>query len=596
MIKSRESIRPVLVGCAIAIFSFFLVDCGGGNNNNLPAPSDLQATAISSSQIDLSWTDNSIDEDGFEIERKDPGGKYTKIFTTAADINSWSDSGIVCGTIFYYRIRAFNIEGYSDYSNDAFATTNTCPTSAPTAPANLQVLPVSISQIDISWTDNSNNEDGFKIERKVGGASYEQIGSVGIDITSYSDTGLTCGTDYYYRVRAYNGLGDSDYCVWDFASTITCPTIPNIPSNLQATAVSSSQINLSWFDNSNDEDGFKIERKIGYDGTYALAVTVSSNINSYSDTNLTSGVTYFYRVSSFNSAGNSGNSNESFVSTFWLAKAISSGGDNSCALAIDGRLKCWGDNMYYQLGANSALLMKSAIPIEISGISDVISNITIGGNHICILTNVGGVKCWGNNNGSLGNGTFSYAVSAPVDVIGLSSGVSDISAGSLFNVQLSGGSVQGGGEDHTCSFSTGGGAKCWGGNTWGELGDGTNTPSSVPRDVSGLTSGVAAISASSISTCALLTSGGVKCWGAGNLGGAGNSNTPIDVPGITNGIVAVSTSVYHSCGLTIGGGVKCWGDNTYGQLGNGNNINSNTPVDVYGLSKGRYNQVYNAWG
>ncbi|MDI6791644.1 MAG: fibronectin type III domain-containing protein, partial [bacterium] len=104
-----------------------------------------------------------------------------------------------------YRVRAYNAVGESGYSNEANAATLLA------APTNLEAVPMSSSRIDLSWSDNSGAEDGFKIERKTGGGTYTQIDTVGVNITTYQDTGLDTQTTYYYRVRAYNAAGDSGY-------------------------------------------------------------------------------------------------------------------------------------------------------------------------------------------------------------------------------------------------------------------------------------------------------------------------------------------------------------------------------------------------
>jgi hypothetical protein len=93
----------------------------------------------------------------------------------------------------------------------------------PSPPYNLTATTISSSQINLSWADGSNNEDGFKIERKIGtGGVYEQIGQVGANVTTYPDTGLSGNTTYYYRVRAYNGGGDSAYSDPPASATTLC--------------------------------------------------------------------------------------------------------------------------------------------------------------------------------------------------------------------------------------------------------------------------------------------------------------------------------------------------------------------------------------
>ena len=147
------------------------------------------------------------------------------------------------------------------------------------------------------------------------------------------------------------------------------------------------------------------------------------------------------------------------------------------------------------------------------------------------------------------------------------------------------------GGHHTCALTEAGGVKCWGGNSYGQLGDGSAIQRNAPVDVVGLTTGVKAIRAGGPYTCALTTAGGVKCWGrnyAGQLGDGTDvpSNTPVDVVGLTVGVKAIAGGGHHTCALTEAGGVKCWGSNDSGQLGDGMMLDRRTPVDVVGLARG----------
>ena len=179
----------------------------------------------------------------------------------------------------------------------------------PAAPVNLAASAVSTSQINLTWTDNSSNETGFKIERKTGsGGTYAQIATTGANVTSYNDTGLSASTNYYYRVRATNSIGDSAYS--NEANATTSSTVPAAPSGLTASSSSSTQINLAWADNATNETGFKIERKTGSGGTYSQIATVGAGVVGYSNTGLTPGTSYYYRVRATNAAGDSAYSNE----------------------------------------------------------------------------------------------------------------------------------------------------------------------------------------------------------------------------------------------------------------------------------------------
>lgn len=243
--------------------------------------------------------------------------------------------------------------------------------------------------------------------------------------------------------------------------------------------------------------------------------------------------------------------------------AVTAGSWRTCALTSGGGVKCWGDDR---------TTTTHSVPMDVAGLTNGITAITAGGGHTCVLTNGGGVKCWGDNyNGELGDGTTTYR-STPVDVVGLASSVTAIAAGG----------------DHTCALignSGSGGVKCWGNNDYGQLGDGTTEDHNAPVDVVGLSSGVTAIATGSWHTCALTSSGGAKCWGLNFEGQLGdgttvNHSTPTDVVGLASGATDIEAGGDHTCALAGNGRLKCWGSDMYGELRVGSSIHQLTPVDV----------------
>jgi hypothetical protein len=200
---------PRIIGSAI--------DIGGDEYNSgtvtIPtAPSSLVATANSSSQITINWTDNSTNEISFIVERSlSSSSGFAQVATVGSNVTSYVNTGLASGTTYYYRVAATNSAGTSFYSNVANATTTTVVT-IPIAPSSLVATTNSSSQITINWTDNSNNETSFVIERSLSSSSgFAQVATVGSNVTSYVNTALASGTSYYYRVAATNSAGTSAY-------------------------------------------------------------------------------------------------------------------------------------------------------------------------------------------------------------------------------------------------------------------------------------------------------------------------------------------------------------------------------------------------
>ena len=187
---------------------------------------------------------------------------------------------------------------------------------APYAPNQVVLSAISSRQMNLTWADNSNDETGFRIERAIsnagpftagtGPAAFSSVATVGANVKSYSDTNLNAGNFYYYRIYAINAGGSSPPTV---AASLQTPAAavatPSAPSGLTATAGAASIINLSWLDNSINENSFSLERSINNGATFTMIAIISANTRTYQDINLLALTTYVYRVKAVNDVGSS---------------------------------------------------------------------------------------------------------------------------------------------------------------------------------------------------------------------------------------------------------------------------------------------------
>jgi len=295
-----------------------------------------------------------------------------------------------------------------------------------------------------------------------------------------------------------------------------------------------------------------------------------------------------------------------------LPTLVQSSAYHTCA-AIRGAAKCWGHNYYGELGNGTNA--NSNVPVDVVGLSSGVTQVATSLYTSCAIVR-GGLKCWGYNGyGEVGTGTGTPNTNVPVDVPGMTSGVTSVTGGHHFMCAVQNGAAKcwgyggysnlGNGsaaDRHTPTQVTGltegvtkiqtkhlsvcalqnGAAKCWGYNGWGQLGNGTTTSSLVPVQVAGLEAAVSDLSAGSQHMCAI-QNGAAKCWGYNGYGSVGNNQsgnyfTGIQaVQNVDAGATLIAAGENHSCAI-VDNQLKCWGYNGYGQLGIGSTTQNNAPV------------------
>ena len=282
------------------------------------APSNLTATTASSSQINLSWTASTTSGVTYSVYRSTTNG-FTpgsgNLVTSGLSTTTYSNTGLSSGTTYYYLVEAVNSTASSGPSNQATATTTAV---VPTAPTSLTATAASDSQINLSWTaPTTGGTVTYSLYRSTTSGFTPGSGNLvasGLSTTTYSNTGLTASTTYYYLVEAVNSAGTSPASNQASAAT---PAAPAAPTALTATTVSSTQIHLSWTASTTSGVTYSVYRSTTSGFTPGSGNLVASGLSTttYYNTGLTASTTYYYVVEAVNSNGSSAASNQASALT-----------------------------------------------------------------------------------------------------------------------------------------------------------------------------------------------------------------------------------------------------------------------------------------
>jgi formylglycine-generating enzyme required for sulfatase activity/subtilisin family serine protease len=259
-------------------------------------PTGVTATAFSSTQINLSWTDAATNETGYRIERRQTTGTgsttaFSLLVNLGAGVTTYSNTGLLAATGYAYRVSAVAPGGALVSAAEVAATT--FGTTA--APTGFTATPISKSQINLRWVDVATNEAGYQVERRLTSATeWGTAVPLGAGVTTYSDTtGLTAATSYTYRVSAIAPGG-----ALLSAATVAATTFGEtaVPTAVKAAAVSLTQINLNWTDVATNETGYRVSQRLTTGTVWTDLATLAANTTAYSNTGLTAGTGYTYRV------------------------------------------------------------------------------------------------------------------------------------------------------------------------------------------------------------------------------------------------------------------------------------------------------------
>lgn len=283
----------------------------------LTVPSAPLATAGGSTTVNLSWGAPDANATSVRVLRSVSAGPFADLSTVAANVTSYADTTCLAGTMYAYKLQAVRDDDASELSPASASVTTPTALSKPAKPTNLVATAQSSSAVGLTWADNADNEEMYRVYRRDG--THIPFGQVSPDLpagtTSWQDTTVAPSSLYTYLVKAVNAAGDSD---WSNEVSVTTPAAPlaapSAPTLLMGVAGTPRSVEVNWNDNSSNEEGFRLERRAG-NGAWTQVKTLGMDAIKWMDETVSPATVYSYRVKAYNAGGESAWSNEFTVTT-----------------------------------------------------------------------------------------------------------------------------------------------------------------------------------------------------------------------------------------------------------------------------------------
>lgn len=507
--------------------------------------------------------------------------------STSAQVTS---SALTSDGSYTFRARVYDAAGNSSSCTTPATYSYTLDTTAPDTPTGLVILSPSVqpSSVASPLIQVSGVSSGDIVKIYSNSSCTTEVGqqtaagpTVNISLTALSTEGT-----YYFYAKSFDSSLNSSGCstasaqyyyvssavVAEFSNASTYQRLNEGTSSHSASVTLSAakayDVTLYYEINGNADSGTHHNLS---DGSVLISSgTTSANINfNLPENAISSGERYFNvrLVATSSVAVSLGAKDQARVYvkdneiSYSTISKISAGPNAACGILANGNLKCWGANIFGQLGDASTINRSSPVVIN-TGTN--YSEISPGSFFSCGITTSNQLKCWGDNGyGQLGDSTFtSHLTPQPTS-----------DATSYLNVSAR--------TTHACGITTSNQLKCWGDNGYGQLGDGTTISKNSPTLIS---SSYTKISVGNNYSCGINATGYLYCWGRNNIGQLGDGTLITrDNPTLINSgttFSKVSTASATTCAITTSGILKCWGDNIYGQVGNGTYTTVTTPTII----------------